>query len=151
MPQFENDLSQGHVGKQLLKFALPFIISNLIQSLYSVADMIIVGQFSGTVSMSGVNIGSQVTMLVTNMVFGLSAAATVLVAQYKGAGQREHMQEDHRYPVCRIDGAWRGADGCDGLSARTDPAPDSDAGTFFCGGVQLSAGDGAWHAVYLRL
>lgn len=93
MAQFEKDLSQGHVGRQLLSFALPFIISNLIQSLYSVADMVIVGQFSGTLSMSGVNIGSQVTMLVTNLVFGLSAAATVLIAQYKGAGQREHMQE----------------------------------------------------------
>lgn len=93
MPAFENDLSQGHVGRQLLRFALPFIISNIIQSLYSVADMIIVGQFSGTVSMSGVNIGGQVTMLVTNLVFGLAAAATVLVAQYKGANQRENMQE----------------------------------------------------------
>ena len=93
MSQFENDLSQGHVGRQLMRFALPFILSNIIQSLYSVADMIIVGQFAGTVSMSGVNIGGQVTMLVTNLVFGLAAAATVLVAQYKGAGQRAHMQE----------------------------------------------------------
>ena len=93
MPQFETDLSQGHVGKQLLKFAMPFILSNLIQSLYNVADMIIVGQFAGTLSMSGVNIGGQVTMLIVNLVFGLSAAATVLVAQYKGAGQRELMQE----------------------------------------------------------
>lgn len=89
MGSFEKDLSQGSVAKQLLLFAIPFIITNLIQSLYSVADMIIVGQFSGTVSMSGVNIGSQVTLLVTMLVIGLSAGGTVLIGQYKGFGDRE--------------------------------------------------------------
>lgn len=64
---------------------MPFIISNLIQTLYSVADMIIVGQFNGTVSMSGVNIGGQVTMIMTNLAVGLTAGATVLIAQSVGA------------------------------------------------------------------
>ena len=43
--RFERDLSQGNVAKQLLIFAWPFILSNLIQALYNVADMIIVGNF----------------------------------------------------------------------------------------------------------
>ncbi|MCR4925771.1 MAG: MATE family efflux transporter [Clostridiales bacterium] len=74
-------------------FSLPFVISNLIQSLYSVADMIIVGQFSGTISMSGVNIGSQITLVVTNMIVGLCAGATVLIAQYLGAGDRHAIKQ----------------------------------------------------------
>jgi putative MATE family efflux protein len=89
--QFEKDLSQGSVVKQLFLFAIPFIITNLVQSLYSVADMIIVGQFAGTVSMSGVNIGSQVSLLITMLVIGLSAGGTVLIAQYKGFGAREEL------------------------------------------------------------
>jgi putative MATE family efflux protein len=89
--QFEKDLSQGSVAKQLFLFAIPFIITNLVQSLYSVADMIIVGQFAGTVSMSGVNIGSQVSLLITMLVIGLSAGGTVLIAQYKGFGAREEL------------------------------------------------------------
>ncbi len=93
MPKLETNLVEGHVGKQLIKFALPFLLSNLIQSLYSVADMIIVGQFSGTVSMSGVNIGSQITMLITNLVLGLSVGGTVLIAQYLGAGKRQAIKE----------------------------------------------------------
>lgn len=93
MPKLETNLVEGHVGKQLIKFALPFLLSNLIQSLYSVADMIIVGQFSGTVSMSGVNIGSQITMLITNLVLGLSVGGTVLIAQYLGAGERQAIKE----------------------------------------------------------
>ena len=62
----QKNLSQGNVVKQLMVFALPFIISNVIQSLYNVVDMIVVGQFSGTVSMSGVNIGGQITFLMIN-------------------------------------------------------------------------------------
>ncbi|MBQ7623970.1 MAG: MATE family efflux transporter [Clostridia bacterium] len=93
MNAFETDLSKGNVGKQLIKFALPFIISNLIQSLYSVADMIIVGQFAGTQSMSGVNIGSQLSLLITNLVFGLGAGATVLIGQYLGANDRKALKE----------------------------------------------------------
>ncbi|MGI6203199.1 MAG: MATE family efflux transporter [Eubacteriales bacterium] len=91
--RFEHDLSKGSVPKQLFKFALPFLISNLIQSLYSVADMIIVGQFAGTAAMSGVNIGSQATMIITNVVFGLCVGGTVLIGQYLGAGNRQAIRE----------------------------------------------------------
>jgi putative MATE family efflux protein len=91
--QFENDLTQGSVAKQLIKFALPFIISNLIQSLYAVADMIIVGNFSGSASMNGVTQGSQMTMLITNAVIGLSVGGTVLIGQYLGAGRRQQLKD----------------------------------------------------------
>lgn len=93
MSSIETNLSKGSVPKQLMKFALPFIISNLVQSLYSVADMVIVGQFAGKISMSGVNIGSQVTMLVTNLVIGLAAGATVLIGQYLGADDRKSLKD----------------------------------------------------------
>ncbi|MBQ7032757.1 MAG: MATE family efflux transporter [Clostridia bacterium] len=93
MGAFEKDLSKGSVGKQLWAFALPFIISNLIQSLYGVVDMIIVGRYSGAESMAGVNIGSQITLLVTNLVIGLCAGGTTLIAQYMGNGARKALKE----------------------------------------------------------
>lgn len=93
VPKLETNLVQGHVGKQLIKFALPFLLSHMIQSLYAVTDMIIVGQFSGAVSMSGVSIGSQITLLVTNLVLGLSVGGTVLIAQYLGANRRQDIRE----------------------------------------------------------
>jgi len=93
MARFEKNLSEGNVVKQLILFSLPVLISNLIQSLYSTVDMLIVGQFSGAVAMSGVNIGGQVSFIITNMVFGLSVGATVLIGQYKGADDRKSMQE----------------------------------------------------------
>jgi putative MATE family efflux protein len=89
----QKNLSQGNVVKQLIYFALPFILSNLIQTLYSVADMIVVGKFSGTVSMSGVNIGGQVTFIMTNLAVGINTGATVLIAQSVGADKLKKLQK----------------------------------------------------------
>jgi putative MATE family efflux protein len=88
MQKIENDLTQGNIFTKLVFFAIPFLASNLIQSFYNVADMLIVGNFVGTVSMSGVNIGGQVTFILTNVVIGLAMGATVLIGQYLGSGNR---------------------------------------------------------------
>jgi Na+-driven multidrug efflux pump len=77
----ENNLSEGSVLKNLVMFALPFLASNIVQSLYNVADMLIVGNFCGAESMAGVNIGGQVTLILTNVVIGLCMGATVLIGQ----------------------------------------------------------------------
>ena len=83
--KFRQDLTQGSVGKQLIKFSIPFLLSNLLQAFYSVADMIIVGRLCGTHGITGVNIGSQINILVTGAAFGLAVGGTVLIAQYAGA------------------------------------------------------------------
>ncbi|MCL2881069.1 MAG: MATE family efflux transporter [Treponema sp.] len=88
MSRIENDLSKGNVLTKLVLFAIPFLASNLIQSLYNVGDMIIVGRFCGAVSMSAVNIGGQVTFILTNTVMGLCMGGTILIGQYMGAGNR---------------------------------------------------------------
>ncbi len=93
MARFENNLSEGNVVKQLILFSLPVLISNIIQSLYSTVDMLIVGNFANEAAMSGVNIGGQVSFIITNMVFGLSVGATVLIGQYKGAENRRGIHE----------------------------------------------------------
>jgi putative MATE family efflux protein len=92
MAHISTDLSRGNVLSQLVRFALPFLASNIIQSLYNVADMLIVGNFAGTAGMSGVNIGGQVTFILTNTVIGLCMGATVLIGQYLGAGNRKALE-----------------------------------------------------------
>ena len=91
--RYERDLTEGSVVRQLILFALPFLASNLIQSLYSVADMLIVGNFADNISMSGVNIGSQITFILTNIVVGLCTGGTILIAQAMGRKDRKAMEE----------------------------------------------------------
>ncbi|MDR1319170.1 MAG: MATE family efflux transporter [Treponema sp.] len=92
MIKIENNLSRGSVLTKLVLFALPFLASNVVQSFYNVADMLIVGNFSGTASMSGVNIGGQITFILTNTIIGLCIGATVLIGQYTGAGNRRGLE-----------------------------------------------------------
>lgn len=87
------DLTQGNVVKQLILFALPFMISNVVQSFYNIADMLIVGRFGGAVGIASVNIGGQVTFLITNIVIGLSVGGTVVIGQYMGAQNRKAVVE----------------------------------------------------------
>ncbi len=89
----QKNLAKGNVAKQLIIFAIPFIISNIIQTLYSVADMVIVGQFNGTASMSGINIGGQVTMLILNVAIGISTGGTIMIAQSVGAEKTGKLQK----------------------------------------------------------
>ncbi len=93
MTKFEKDLSQGNVAKQLIRFAVPFLISNLIQSLYNVSDMVIVGQFNGQNSMSGINIGGQINQVLTQLVIGLCSGTTALIGQYMGGKNRKEVKE----------------------------------------------------------
>ena len=90
--QLENKLSEGSVLKKLTLFALPFLASNIVQSFYNVADMLIVGNFSGSISMSGVNIGGQITFILTHIIVGLCMGATVLIGQYIGSNNRESLR-----------------------------------------------------------
>ena len=89
----ERNLTEGNVVKLLIQFALPFMLSNLIQSLYNVADMLIVGYYSGTAAISGVNIGGQVTFIMTNFIIGLTVGGTVIIGQYLGSGDRKSVKE----------------------------------------------------------
>ena len=93
MSRFENDLTQGNVARQLIKFSLPFLLSNLIQAMYSVADLYIVSLVCPTGSVVGVNVGGQVALLVTNLAVGLALGGTIVLAQYAGAQKRKDMSE----------------------------------------------------------
>lgn len=90
MARFEKDLTSGSVVKNLIIFALPFMLSNLIQSLYNIADMLIVGRYIGKIGISGVSIGGQITFIMTNVAISICTAGTIIVAQYIGAKDRRN-------------------------------------------------------------
>lgn len=91
--EFGNDLTQGSVAKKLILFSIPLIGAYLLQSLYSMVDMLIVSRLAGTYSMSGVNIVAQVAQVVTGVAFGFLSGTTVIVAQYLGAGRKEEQRK----------------------------------------------------------
>lgn len=80
-----NDLTEGPLLSSLLRFTLPFLLSNLLQTLYGTVDTLVIGNYGATSGVSAVACGAQLLSVFTFLAIGLSAGGTVLVSQCIGA------------------------------------------------------------------
>lgn len=87
----EKNLTTGSVGKTILYFSLPYLLSYFLQTLYGMADLFIIGQFNGVDSTTAVSIGSQVMHMLTVMIVGLAMGSTVMIGRAVGAGERKQV------------------------------------------------------------
>ncbi len=81
------DLTEGVIWKKLLRFSIPIILSSMLQAAYSLADTIIAGRFIGTGGISAINNASQITMIITQIIIGVTTGGNILMSQYFGAKQ----------------------------------------------------------------
>ncbi len=89
----EINMTEGSVFPKILLFSIPLIMTNLLQTLYNAADMIVVGKFStveGAVGAIGAT--SSLTSVFMNLIMGASTGATVVVANAIGARDRERTE-----------------------------------------------------------
>ena len=89
----QSTLTQGVIWKQLSIFALPILISNLLQQVYSMTDLIIVGNYIGKESLAAVGASYALINMIVGFFLGLSAGAGVIVAQYYGSNDEENVQK----------------------------------------------------------
>ena len=85
------DFTTGNVSRQLVTFAMPMFLSHLLQIVYNMADMIIVGQTLGKVGLSAISVGGDIMNCMTFIAMGFSSAGQVLIAQYIGAKQHDKL------------------------------------------------------------
>ncbi len=85
------DFTTGNVNRQLITFAMPMFLSHLLQIVYNMADMIIVGQTLGKVGLSSISVGGDIMNCMTFIAMGFSSAGQVLIAQYIGARQHDKL------------------------------------------------------------
>ena len=85
------DLTQGTPWKQILRFTLPMLIGNIAQQFYSTVDTIVVGRYAENGDDAIAAVGSALPILNMMLVLfiGISAGASVMVAQYFGAKNRK--------------------------------------------------------------
>ena len=83
------DFTKGNITSQLIVFAWPLLLSNILQVVYSMVDMIVVGNVMGEVGISAVSVGGDVTNLLTFIGMGFASAGQILIARYIGAKQKE--------------------------------------------------------------
>ena len=80
-----HDLTTGSVTKQLIRFAIPLFLANLLQSLYNIADMLVVGRIVGSTGVAAISNASSLVFIVNAICMGITMGGTVLIAQYRGA------------------------------------------------------------------
>ena len=87
------DMTTGNVTKLLLSFAFPLFVSNALQAVYNIVDMIVVGQYIGGAGMSAVSIGGDILHLLTFVAMGFSSAGQVLIARDVGSQNMNQVQK----------------------------------------------------------
>lgn len=81
------NLSEGHITQNIVRFALPLLLGNVFQLLYSLADSIVVGKYIGADALAAVTTSGPVINGLLSFILGLGIGATVVLSQYYGAGR----------------------------------------------------------------
>ena len=90
---YEIDMCNGPLFSRLLLFALPLMLSGILQLLFNAADIVVVGQFAGSNAMAAVGSTSSLINLLVNLFIGISVGANVLVARYYGSRSPEDVEQ----------------------------------------------------------
>lgn len=83
------DFTTGSVSSHLFTFAWPLFLSNLLQVVYNMVDMVVVGNVLGKSGISSVSVGGDLIQFLTLIAMGYANAGQVLIAKYVGAKQRD--------------------------------------------------------------
>lgn len=89
------DLTQGSVPRTLLRFAWPMVLANMMQSVYGIVDLLIVGQFVGKEGLAGVSSAGSVINLILMLGIGFALGGQILIAQYSGMGAKEQLERTY--------------------------------------------------------
>ena len=85
------DMTVGSPVKGLIQFSVPLLIGNLAQQLYNTVDSIVVGTYVGDNALAAVGASGPVVNLLLVLFMGISTGATIMVSQYFGAREKDHL------------------------------------------------------------
>ena len=87
------DMTDGPIMRNILLFALPLVLGNILQQLYTTVDTLVIGAFCGTTSLAAVGTSAQPVEVVLCVFLGLGTGTSILISQYIGAGNRNKTLE----------------------------------------------------------
>lgn len=85
------DMTHGPLLKQIVLYTIPIILTGILQLLFNAADLVVVGQYCGSVSVGAVGATGSVINLITNLFIGFSVGSGVSVAHAIGAGRNDEI------------------------------------------------------------
>ena len=91
--QSARDLTTGALAPQIIRFSLPLIFSNLLQILFNMADVAVVGRFAGSFALGAVGSTTTLVTLFTGFLLGMADGINVLTATFFGARDKRALDE----------------------------------------------------------
>lgn len=88
---YEKDLTQGSLIKGIFFYGLPLIFSNLLQVLFNISDVAVVGHFAGSLPLGSVGSTSQILFVFTGLLMGLGGGVNVIIAYYIGSKSKKNL------------------------------------------------------------
>jgi putative MATE family efflux protein len=79
------DLTTGHEGRNIFRFALPMLVGHMFQQLYTFVDQIIVGRFLGKEALASVGASFPVIFTLIALIIGIATGGTIVISQFFGA------------------------------------------------------------------
>ncbi len=86
-------MTEGSLGKKILLFSLPLMLSNVLQILFTMSDVAVVGRFAGSLALGAVGSTTTLVMLFTGFLIGVGTGINVIVARFCGARDQKSAQE----------------------------------------------------------
>ncbi len=106
MTNDSKNLTEGPLAKKILFFSIPLMISNILQVLFNMSDIAVVGRFSGPEALGAVGSTTTIVTLATGILIGVGSGVNVVVAKYLGAKSRKDVKEavHSAFIICLITG-----------------------------------------------
>lgn len=90
---YEMNMCEGPLFKKIIIFAIPLILSGVLQLLFNAADIVVVGRFTGSHALAAVGSTSSLINLLVNLFIGVSVGANVVVGRFYGAQDYDQIEE----------------------------------------------------------
>lgn len=88
-----HDMTQGNIFGPLVRFAIPLMLANLLQTVYSLVDALVVGNFLGTVELAAVSTAGDLITFYTMICVGFASAGQVIIGQYVGRRDPQSIEQ----------------------------------------------------------
>lgn len=106
MKENKGDMTVGSPGTLIIRFAIPMILGNIVQQLYSMVDSAVVGRFVGKEALASVGATISVLSLIICVIIGLTMGTCIITSQYFGAGENGKVRAAAGTAVYICFGMW---------------------------------------------
>lgn len=88
------DMTRGSISLNLIRYAVPMILGNIIQLTYNGADSIVIGKFLGENALAAVSVSNPIMTIMVLGASGIGIGASVIMSRFFGEGDYKKLKEE---------------------------------------------------------